>query len=163
MYFNRKSDDKLDISCFEKAVHSHFMSFYLQPNFDGNKRTGRILQNTILRSIGCPPPIVHSPENNEYTRYVNAFAFLTSGVVTGVYSFFKYGEKMSNHFNYSGKYADIASDIDIEMIKDRKFRTQLDVFFTKIHLRMDNLASSEPVLPKSITNKQYIKIRTEEA
>jgi len=74
MYFNRKSDDKLDISCFEKAVHSHFMSFYLQPNFDGNKRTGRILQNTILKSIGCPPPIVHSPENNEYThKMVNAF------------------------------------------------------------------------------------------
>ena len=90
------------------------------------------------------------------SKYINAGAFLATGVIGGVYSFFKFGEKMSNHFNFSARYADVASDIELELVKGREFRTQLDVFSTRVHMRVDSLANTEPVLPKGILeNKKY--------
>ena len=63
---------------------------------------------------------------------------------------------MSNHFNFNARYADIVSDIEMELVKGREFRVQLDVFSTRIHMRVDNLASTEPVLPKGILeDKKY--------
>ena len=113
-------------------------------------------------------PVIMSPvslliQDEEASVYINALAFLATGVVGGVYSFFKYGEKMTNHFNYSGRYADIVSDIELELKRGPEFRTTWDVFSTKIHMRMDNLASTEPVLPKNISNKSYKKIQTDVA
>lgn len=62
------------ITPVEKAVYSHFMTFYLQPLFDGNKRTGRVLQNLVLNAEHLPPPVIGVPENEEYTaRMVDAF------------------------------------------------------------------------------------------
>lgn len=107
-------------------------------------------------------PVVMSPisilidENDEVSKYVNACAFLVTGVIGGVYSFFKYGEKMSNHFNFSTRYSDVVSDIEIELVKGREFRVQLDVFSTRVHMLVDNLANTEPVLPKGILeDKKY--------
>lgn len=105
-------------------------------------------------------PVIMSPvsliiQDDDVSMYVNAFAFLATGVVNGVYSFFKYGEKTVDHFNYSGRYADIVSDIELELQRGREFRVSLDVFLAKIHMRMDNLASTEPVLPKHIATAEY--------
>ena len=86
----------------------------------------------------------------EFAKYVNAGAFLTTDVIGGVYSFFKFGEKMTNHFNFRARYDDVVSDIELELVKGREFRTQLDVFATRIHMLVDNLAITEPVLPKGI-------------
>lgn len=68
-------------------------------------------------------PTIMSPisiliENNEdVSKYINAFAFLTTGVIGGVYSFFKFGEKMSEHFNMSARYTDVKTDIELELVK----------------------------------------------
>ena len=95
-------------------------------------------------------------EDSDVAKYINAGAFLATGVIGGVYSFFKFGEKMTNHFNFSARYADVASDIELELVKGREFRTQLDVFSTRVHMLVDNLSSTEPVLPKNIAeNKKY--------
>ena len=60
---------------------------------------------------------------------------------------------MTNHFNYSARYTDVVSDIESELVKSRKFRIQLDVYSTRIHMITDNLANSEPVLPRYIARK----------
>lgn len=58
----------------QAAIYTHFMNFYLQPNFDGNKRTGRVLQNLILRKTGLPPPAMFVSDNAEYNhKMVKAF------------------------------------------------------------------------------------------
>ena len=94
-------------------------------------------------------PTIMSPisiliENNvEMSKYVNALAFLTTGVIGGVYSFFKFGEKMSDHFNMSARYTDVKTDIELELVKKREFRMQLDVFITRIHMITDNLSNNE--------------------
>ena len=101
-------------------------------------------------------PIIMSPISvliDEYTsvsKYINAIAFLATGVLGGVVSFFKYGEKMSNHFHFSSRYADIVTDIEAELVKGREYRVQLDVFLTCVKMVVDSLANTEPTLPKFI-------------
>lgn len=109
----------------------------------------------LLPTIMSPISILME-HNEEISKYVNAFAFLTTGVIGGVYSFFKFGEKMSDHFNMSARYTDVKTDIELELVKKREFRMQLDVFITRIHMITDNLANNEPVLPLDILyDKKY--------
>jgi hypothetical protein len=101
-------------------------------------------------------PVIMSPISvliDEFTgvsKYINAGAFLATGVLGGVVSFFKYGEKMSDHFHFSSRYADIVTDIEAELVKGREYRTQLDVFSTRTKMIVDSLANTEPTLPKFI-------------
>jgi hypothetical protein len=112
----------------------------------------------VLVPIMMSPISILIDEESKASKYVNALAFLLTGVIGGVYSFFKYGEKMSNHFNFSARYADVASDIEMELIKGREFRTQLDVFSTRIHMLVDNLANTESVIPWHIQNDEKYKM-----
>jgi hypothetical protein len=74
VFYSRNDERAEPLTCIEKALYSHFMVFYLQPNNDANKRTGRIIQNLILRDCDCPPPIIHDIENGEYTdKMVEAY------------------------------------------------------------------------------------------
>jgi len=111
-----------------------------------------ILIPTIMAPIS-----VLIDENTDSGKYVNAGAFLLTGIITGVLSFFKYGEKMANHFNFSSKYADVISDIDLELMKAPQFRVQLDVFSTRIHMITDSLSNSEPIIPSNIVNNPRYK------
>jgi hypothetical protein len=109
-------------------------------------------------------PVIMSPvslmvdSDKEVSKYINAVAFMITGIVGGVYSFFKFGEQMSNHFNFSARYADIVSDIELELVKGRDFRTQLDVFYTRIHMLVDNLSATEPVIPKGILDDKIYQL-----
>lgn len=120
----------------------------------------------LLPTIMSPISILLE-HSEEVSKYVNAFAFLTTGVIGGVYSFFKFGEKMSDHFNISARYSDVKTDIELELVKTREFRMQLDVFITRIHMITDNLAATEPTLPLNILRdkkykKKYTPITIEE-
>jgi hypothetical protein len=147
----------------------NYLAQICSDNADKHERAGYVFKakNTTWGLPMVLIPIIMSPislmiNNEKASMYINAIAFLATGVVTGVYSFFKFGEKMSNHFNFSGKYEDVVSDIELEMSRGREFRTPLDVFFTKIHMRTDNLAGSAPILPKGIAlDKKYTAVATE--
>lgn len=74
VFYGRKTEDVVSIAPLEKALYSHFMLFYLQPNVDANKRTARIVQNLILKDAKLPPPIIYDTENREYSKFlVDAF------------------------------------------------------------------------------------------
>lgn len=122
-----------------------------------SKNTYWGLPLVLLPTIMSPISILIE-NNTETSKYVNALAFLTTGVIGGVYSFFKFGEKMSDHFNISTRYTDVKTDIELELVKKREFRMQLDVFITRIHMVIDNLSNNEPILPLNILNdKNYTK------
>ena len=114
------------------------------------------LPSVLIPTIMAPLSVLID-ENTDSGKYINAGAFLLTGVITGVLSFFKYGEKMTNHFNFSSRYADVISDIDLELMKSPEFRVQLDVFSTRIHMITDSLANSEPVIPNTIVNNPRYK------
>jgi hypothetical protein len=110
----------------------------------------------VLLPVVMSPVSVLIDDFPNASKYLNAFAFLATGVIGGVVSFFKYGEKMSNHFNYAARYGDIVTDIQAELVKGRSFRIQLDVFSTKIKMLIDNLLLNEPTIPKNIIdNPKY--------
>jgi hypothetical protein len=89
---------------------------------------------------------------------LNAGAFLLSGIFSGVHSFFKYGEQMERFFNYSSRYNDIVTDIQSELIKDRQYRVQAEVFIIRVKMLIDNLCMTEPVIPRAL----YIEIETDD-
>ena len=95
-----------------------------------------------------------SPEG-EYTK---AGAFLLSGLIAGVYSFFRYGEKLERHVGFAGRYTDAVTDIEAVLVKGSAFRGPADVFSTKIKMMMDNLTLTEPPLPEFIleSEKAYV-------
>jgi hypothetical protein len=151
-------------SCKNKA-DQHERSGY---HFKG-KNTTWGLPGVLLPIIMSPVSVLIDSEPN-VSKYVNACAFLATGIVAGVASYFKFGEKMANHFNFSARYTDVISDIELELIKAREFRTQLDVFSTRIHMMVDNLSNTEPTIPKFILHdpkynthakKTYNSIATE--
>jgi hypothetical protein len=108
-------------------------------------------------------PVIMSPvsilvEKYPINTYVNATAFILTGILSATVNFYKYGEKMSNHFNYSSRFEDIKTDLEVELVKERPFRSAYDVFSTKIHMRIDSLLNGSPNLPKFIADDDIYKI-----
>ena len=144
-------------SCQEKATIHEKAGYIFKA-----KNTNWGLPSILLPVIMTPVTILiggGACDVSEAAKYVNAAAFLMTGLITGVISFFKFGEKMATHFNYSAKYGDLSSDIHSEISKNIKYRLQVDVFRTKIEMRMESLANFEPVLPRSLL-EQHKKTKT---
>ena len=89
-------------------------------------------------------------DNLNWQTIFNACAFLISGIFSGVYSFYKYGEKMEQFFNFSARYYDVVTEIEAELIKERKYRVPADVFIVRIKMLVDNLCKTEPVVPAKL-------------
>ena len=117
---------------------------------------------------GLPPvliPIAMSPvsaiigysdcDGTQWKVIFNSCAFLVSGVFAGIYSFFKYGEKTEKFFNYSTRYADIALEIESELIKEKTYRLPSEVFIVRIEMLMDNVQRTEPVLPMKVISMNF--------
>ena len=140
--------------CKSKGVQHEQSGYYFK-----GKHVKWGLPAILIPTIMAPISVLIDSEPT-VSKYINAGAFLLTGIITGVSSFFKYGEKTINHFNFTARYADVASDIELELVKDRTFRMQVDVFSTRIHMLIDNLSNTEPVIPKFIVdkNKKYTKV-----
>ena len=95
-----------------------------------------------------------SPEG----EYIKAGAFLISGLIAGVYSFFRYGEKLERHFGFAARYADVVTDIEAILVKGPAFRGPADVFSTKIKMMIDNLTLTEPALPEFILKSEKLHV-----
>jgi hypothetical protein len=69
---------------------------------------------------------------------------LASGICAGVNTFLNYGQKAQMHFEYSSRWAEIATTISFEMAKPRADRTQADVFLERLRNRTSSLRAAEP-------------------
>jgi hypothetical protein len=69
---------------------------------------------------------------------------LASGVCAGVNAFLNYGQKAQMHFEYSARFAELASSIDFEMAKSRSDRTAADVFLERLKGKTSSLRAAEP-------------------
>lgn len=137
---------KIMQNCINKSAQHSAAGYHFK-----SKNTYWGLPAVLIPTIMAPVSVLID-SNPEVGKYVNAGAFLLTGIISGVSSFFKFGEKMTDHFNFEARYDDIVSDIELELVKSKEFRMQLDVFSTRIHMRADNLASTEPVIPQHILN-----------
>ena len=69
---------------------------------------------------------------------------LASGVCAGVNTFLNYGQKAQLHFEYSARWAELASNVDFELAKSRADRTAADVFLERLRNRTAALRAAEP-------------------
>lgn len=104
----------------------------------------------VLVPVAMSPISLMIGSDSLQAGYINAGAFMLTGLIAGVYSFFRYGEKLERHFGFSGRYSDVVTDIEAILVKGRAFRGPADVFSTKIKMLMDNLTLTEPTLPRFV-------------
>jgi len=108
------------------------------------------LPSVLIPLIMAPVSLMLESKESSEGAYVNAAGFMITGIFTGIYSFFKYGEKMERHFSFSSRYSDIVTDIESELIKERSFRMHADVMIMKVKLSLDHLNNTAPVVPQKI-------------
>jgi len=106
-------------------------------------------------------PSVMTPITNVYAdykniQYINMLAFVTVAIFTGVDSFFSFALRRERHFNHSTRYSELHSEIQVEMIKERRYRVQSDVFFTRIQMKYDMLNMNAPIIPNSISKLEIV-------
>ena len=81
----------------------------------------------------------------EYS-YVNSILLASVSVLNTINSFYNYGKKCERYSEYSNKYSEVASMIELELVKAKQFRTSLDVFMERISTKINNLNTNCPYL-----------------
>ena len=77
-------------------------------------------------------------------REIQTIGLTLVSVITGINTLYNFSKKSEVHNNYSGKYADLASEIDKILIRKKKYRTAFDVVLEKITSKKRHLDDSAP-------------------
>lgn len=93
----------------------------------------------IIMSVVSP----HLPV--EY-KYIDGIALASIAILNGLNNFQNWGKKFSNYNEFAGKYSDLASYIEVEMSKPKRFRTALDVYLERCSVRKSDLDNNAPFL-----------------
>ena len=104
--------------------------------------------------IGIPAtllPIAYSPVPGllswmPWIEYVNVSVLITTGILSGIHSFYDFGRKSERHFQYEAYYSDLATTILVELSKRREMRICASRFVEMVQSKVDNYASNAPLL-----------------
>ncbi len=151
--WNSRGEDLINkwLIDIQKQKELHEMSGYYF------KRLRKIwsLPTVVIPSIMSPISAVFS--ETKWIKYANMSAFISVGFLASVDSFYSFSTRKEKHFNHSARYAELQTEIDGEMFKEKKFRIQSDVFLTKIRMSYDILNTIAPVVPEYILRQYEIK------
>ena len=139
--------------CMIKAdQHSEAEYYYkrLKPRLEIPSVVLSVIFAPILALLDC---------DSDALRYVGAGSCILINLFATMSIVNKFGEKMVKHSNFSARYADVVSDIRAELVRGKKFRTQFDVFNTKINMIIDNLNNTARTLPKHIADSDKYEKR----
>lgn len=113
------------------------------------KRWG--LPAIVLPAVMAPFSAVFA--DSVWIKYVNVTSFMIVAFMSGIDSFFSFATRKERHFNHASRYAELATSIESELLKKKRFRIQSDVFTTQIRMRYDMLNTIAPIIPLYILNK----------
>ena len=71
---------------------------------------------------------------------------LCSGALSTVSQFFDFSGRSAAHFEYEARYSELASEIDVELVKPKARRLACDVYLERVLNARNRLGSSAPVL-----------------
>lgn len=131
-----------------REIHTHQIKHEKAGYYYKKRRVIWGLPSILLPSIMAPVTSVLSTW--KFVSYLNMSAFVFVAIFSGVDSFFSFGLRRERHFNQATRYAQLHSEIFVEMVKKRRFRVQADVFFTRIQMKYNMLNANSPVLPHNI-------------
>ena len=76
--------------------------------------------------------------------YVATYLILLGGLLSGINSIFNFNTRFFNNSMFEDKYLDLKSQIDLELVKDKKVRQPTDVFLQKITDNYNRINESAP-------------------
>ena len=96
-------------------------------------------------------PIIYSPISGLLAKengieIANVTVLIFTGILSGVHSFFDFSKKAERHFRYEALYADLGTNILVELSKKRELRIRADRFIEQIQARIDQYNSAAPLL-----------------
>jgi hypothetical protein len=77
---------------------------------------------------------------------IYSLGMMGSGLFSGVNMFFNFSKKAQQHFEYSGKFAELATEIETELCKPKKHRIACDIYLERIKISFNALCSQSPPL-----------------
>lgn len=114
------------------------------------------LPSVLVPAVFAPFVLITGYATNDtcntttWTDYVASIGLLCTSIFTGIAGYYQHGTRSAMHYMYSGKYADIITDIDAELIKETTYRMDANVFLTTMKMKYSNLVFGEPVIPPFI-------------
>jgi len=144
-----------DITREEMKWNENIESFLLEISQrckeKSNKQQNCYKKNKILYLLITIPsvmiPIITSTLESNVLQghpYVVTYLILLSGLLSGVNSIFNFNTRFFNNSIYDDKYSELASEIELELIKDRNVRRQSDVFLQKISDDFNRINENAP-------------------
>jgi hypothetical protein len=94
-------------------------------------------------------PLLLSTTNELLTgnySYISTIGMMTTGIVSGLNTFFNHGKRYENHNNFAGKYEELAGEIESTLAKNKRYRTQCDVYMETIKNKYAQLNASAPMI-----------------
>tara|TARA_Y100000389_G_scaffold21763_1_gene18685 strand:- start:324 stop:908 length:585 start_codon:yes stop_codon:yes gene_type:complete len=109
----------------------------------------------LLPAVMAPATSVFA--DTPWIKYLNMASFITVAFMGGIDSFFSFSTRKERHFNHSARYGELATAIEGELFKNKKFRIQSDVFCTETRMKYDMLNTTAPVIPSHLLKIQEQK------
>jgi hypothetical protein len=111
---------------------------------------GRRLKN--IHQISSIPlislPIILSVLSKQLTQYelISSILLIIIGVGNIISAFLNIGQKYQVNLEYENRYDELASDIESELIKGKKYRVQFDVYLTRVRMKLNQLNKQAPLI-----------------
>lgn len=86
----------------------------------------------IPLSLSSLNPLFHN------LNYINIGGSAVSSILSGLSTFFNVGSSMQKHLEFKNKYDDIINDIDVILLKNKKFRTPPNITIEQIKNKYEN-------------------------
>lgn len=128
---------KIQQDCLSKA------KAYDQASRSSKKKYTRYALPGVVVPIVMSVVSPHLP--TDY-KYVDGIALASIAVLNGLSTFFNFGKKFSNYNEFAGKYSDLASYIEVELSKPKRFRVASDIFLERCSVRIADLNNNAPFL-----------------
>lgn len=78
--------------------------------------------------------------------FENSVLMIIATLFACINTFFNFGARQEKHEQYSNKYFELATEIEAELSKPKRFRIACDVYLEKIKQKYNNLYATEPEL-----------------
>ena len=95
-------------------------------------------------------PVSATFHGQSWARYLDMSAFLATAIASAISTFYNYGGLAERHYKASACFADLSTDIEECLTKNRRFRPAADIFVQGAKIRFDELNKQGPRLPQHI-------------
>ena len=102
--------------------------------------------NNVLALPTILLPLILSPLTGYITDFpiISSLMLISTGVLSGINSFFNFSKKSQQNNEYSNLYAQLAREIKIEVRRPSRFRMPVDKFSERIYQKYSALDASSP-------------------